>query len=133
MTDIKIKIENLYKIFGPKASSVLPQVQDGMSKTDLLDKHGHVLGSMAAEAVECAGLDERFDGCAIAGFGVDAFAKVVEIFELAASVALDGDSFGCATTAGLDCAESEKDFSVGYFEVGVGGVHIWWHHFDRGR
>jgi len=44
MTDIKIKIENLYKIFGNKPASVLKHVQDGMSKADLLDQHGHVLG-----------------------------------------------------------------------------------------
>ncbi len=44
MTDIKIKIENLYKIFGPKPKSVLQRVKDGMSKQDLLEQHGHVLG-----------------------------------------------------------------------------------------
>lgn len=44
MTDIKIKIESLYKIFGDKPKSVLEKVQSGMSKTELLEKHGHVLG-----------------------------------------------------------------------------------------
>lgn len=44
MTDTKIKIESLYKIFGNKPASVLQHVQNGMSKTDLLEKHGHVLG-----------------------------------------------------------------------------------------
>ncbi len=44
MTDIKIKIESLYKIFGNKPASVLQHVHDGMSKADLLEKHGHVLG-----------------------------------------------------------------------------------------
>ena len=44
MTDIKIRIENLYKIFGPKPQSVLSAVQNGMSKTELLEKHNHVLG-----------------------------------------------------------------------------------------
>jgi len=44
MTDLKIKIENLYKIFGKKPQSVLKHVQDGMSKSDLLEQHGHVLG-----------------------------------------------------------------------------------------
>ena len=42
--DIKIKISNLTKIFGPKASSVLKHVDNGMSKDDLLKKHKHVLG-----------------------------------------------------------------------------------------
>ncbi len=44
MTDIKIRIENLYKIFGTDPASVLQQVKDGMSKQELLEKHNHVLG-----------------------------------------------------------------------------------------
>ena len=42
--DIKIKITNLTKIFGPKAKSVLKYVDNGMSKDDLLKDHQHVLG-----------------------------------------------------------------------------------------
>ena len=44
MADMKIQIKNLYKIFGPRPKSVLQHVKDGMSKTELLEKHGHVLG-----------------------------------------------------------------------------------------
>lgn len=44
MTESKIKIESLYKIFGKKPKSALKHVQDGMSKAELLEKHGHVLG-----------------------------------------------------------------------------------------
>jgi len=44
MADLKIQIKNLYKIFGPNPKSVLKHVQDGMSKAELLEKHGHVLG-----------------------------------------------------------------------------------------
>ncbi len=40
----KISVKNLYKIFGPEPQSVLPLVRDGLSKTELLDQHGHVLG-----------------------------------------------------------------------------------------
>ena len=42
--DIKIKISNLTKIFGPKAKSVLKHVEHGMNKDDLLKEHQHVLG-----------------------------------------------------------------------------------------
>ena len=42
--DIKIKITNLTKIFGPKANSVLKHVDNGMTKDDLLKEHKHVLG-----------------------------------------------------------------------------------------
>ena len=44
VSDIKVSIKNLYKIFGPKPSSVLEKAKAGVSKTDLLEEHGHVLG-----------------------------------------------------------------------------------------
>ncbi|MFB9981389.1 glycine betaine/L-proline ABC transporter ATP-binding protein [Mesorhizobium kowhaii] len=40
----KISIRNLYKIFGPDARSMVPRVEGGMGKTELLEKHNHVLG-----------------------------------------------------------------------------------------
>ena len=42
--DVKVEVRNLYKIFGPNATAVTEHVKAGMSKEDLLDKHGHVLG-----------------------------------------------------------------------------------------
>ncbi len=44
MTEAKIRIKNLYKIFGKNPSKVLPLVKEGMSKTELLEKYNHVLG-----------------------------------------------------------------------------------------
>ena len=44
MTDLKIKIEGLYKIFGHRPQSVLAHVREGISKQALLEQHGHVLG-----------------------------------------------------------------------------------------
>ena len=44
MDKIKIKIENLYKIFGRNSMSSIELVQNGMSKDELLEKKGHVLG-----------------------------------------------------------------------------------------
>ena len=39
----KVTIRNLYKIFGSSPSSMVERVKNGISKKDLLDKHGHVL------------------------------------------------------------------------------------------
>ncbi|MDQ0322997.1 glycine betaine/proline transport system ATP-binding protein [Pararhizobium capsulatum DSM 1112] len=39
-----IKIRNLYKIFGPNAASHIEAVRNGLSKANLNEKHGHVLG-----------------------------------------------------------------------------------------
>tara|TARA_B100001057_G_scaffold322916_1_gene323151 strand:- start:1514 stop:2533 length:1020 start_codon:yes stop_codon:yes gene_type:complete len=44
MNNTKIKIENLYKVFGPKAKDLTRVVKDGMDKDELLAKHNHVLG-----------------------------------------------------------------------------------------
>ena len=43
MTD-KIKISNLYKVFGKNPSSAMDHVRNGVSKQELLDNHRHVLG-----------------------------------------------------------------------------------------
>lgn len=39
-----IQIKNLYKIFGPRASEYVDSVKQGMSKAELNQHHGHVLG-----------------------------------------------------------------------------------------
>ncbi|SAK83205.1 ABC proline/glycine betaine transporter, ATPase subunit [Caballeronia hypogeia] len=47
MADIQsggIRIQNLYKIFGPRAASYVDAVKNGLSKADLLKQSGHVLG-----------------------------------------------------------------------------------------
>ena len=44
MAEAKIKIKNLYKIFGNKPNQAMPLVRQGISKQELLDEHEHVLG-----------------------------------------------------------------------------------------
>ena len=44
MTNTKIKIKNLYKIFGSNPKNAMEYVRNGLSKQDLLEKHSHVLG-----------------------------------------------------------------------------------------
>ena len=39
-----IKIRNLFKIFGPNPSAYIEAVKAGLDKTELNEKHGHVLG-----------------------------------------------------------------------------------------
>ncbi|MGI9408604.1 MAG: quaternary amine ABC transporter ATP-binding protein [Hyphomicrobiaceae bacterium] len=40
----KVVVRGLYKIFGPEPLAALEQIHNGMSKSDLLEQHGHVLG-----------------------------------------------------------------------------------------
>jgi len=44
MSDIKIKISHLSKIFGSNPKAMLKHVDAGMNKEELLEKHNHVLG-----------------------------------------------------------------------------------------
>ena len=43
-SSIKIQVKNIYKIFGPRDKEVLPLVQEGLSKDELLEKTGQILG-----------------------------------------------------------------------------------------
>ena len=40
----KIEINNVYKIFGPEPQNVLPMVQNGATKEDVLEQTGHTVG-----------------------------------------------------------------------------------------
>ena len=44
MSEIKVKIKNLYKIFGVMPGSMIDYIKNGTSKQELLDEHNHVLG-----------------------------------------------------------------------------------------
>jgi glycine betaine/proline transport system ATP-binding protein len=44
VSKVKIKIEKLYKIFGPKAKEMTQEVKNGVNKDELLAKYNHVLG-----------------------------------------------------------------------------------------
>ena len=44
MSDAKIQIKNLYKIFGKNPKNAMEYVKDGVGKDELLEKHNHVLG-----------------------------------------------------------------------------------------
>ncbi len=44
MSELKIEIKNLYKIFGPNSKKMVELVKSGLGKSELLEKHGHVLG-----------------------------------------------------------------------------------------
>ena len=44
MSNNKIEIRNLYKIFGPNPVPLIEKVNNGVGKDELLEKHKHVLG-----------------------------------------------------------------------------------------
>ena len=43
-SDPKIEIKNLYKVFGPSPKEAVQHVLNGVSKSELLENYGHVLG-----------------------------------------------------------------------------------------
>ncbi len=40
----KIEIKNIYKIFGNEPQTVLPMVQNGATKEEVLEETGHTVG-----------------------------------------------------------------------------------------
>ena len=44
MSNNKIEIRKLYKIFGPDPLPLIEKVNNGVGKDELLDKYQHVLG-----------------------------------------------------------------------------------------
>jgi len=44
VSEFKVEIKNLYKIFGPNPKKHVDKVKAGVGKQELLDKHQHVLG-----------------------------------------------------------------------------------------
>lgn len=44
MSDVKVSIRNLYKVFGKEPQEALEYVHQGLGKQELLAQHGHVLG-----------------------------------------------------------------------------------------
>jgi glycine betaine/proline transport system ATP-binding protein len=42
--ETKIAVRNIYKVFGPDPRAVMDQVRAGISKSELLEKTGHVIG-----------------------------------------------------------------------------------------
>ena len=41
---VKLKVENVTKIFGPRPKKVVPMIEKGASKREILDKTGHTVG-----------------------------------------------------------------------------------------
>ena len=44
MSETKVSIKNLYKVFGKSPSDMISLLQKGISKAELLEKYSHVLG-----------------------------------------------------------------------------------------
>ena len=42
--NVKVSVKNLYKIFGDQPEAMMALVEQGMTKAELLEQHGHVLG-----------------------------------------------------------------------------------------
>jgi len=41
--NVKIKVENLYKIFGPTPKKAFPLIEKGKDRTEILEKTGNVV------------------------------------------------------------------------------------------
>ena len=77
MNKVKIKIENLYKIFGPKAKNFTEVVRSGVDKEELLAKYNHVLG------LDNINLDQLINTvCMISPFSIEEKQKLIETSDI---------------------------------------------------
>ena len=97
----KIVVENVSKVFGPNPSSVIPLIEQGLSKQEILEQHGHVVGIRSLNLSIEAG--ETFVVMGLSGSGkstlIRHFNRLIE--PTAGRILVDGEDVLDLTQTGL--------------------------------
>jgi len=97
----KIVVENVSKIFGPDPESILPLIEQGMGKQEILEEHGHVVGIRSLNLTIEAG--ETFVVMGLSGSGkstlIRHFNRLIE--PTAGRILVDGEDVLSLTDSGL--------------------------------
>jgi glycine betaine/proline transport system ATP-binding protein len=88
---IKMKVENISKIFGPRPKRIIPMVEKGESKTDILKKTGHTVGVYNASMDIMEG--ETFVIMGLSGSGKSTLIRCLNMLNRpsAGSIYVDGE------------------------------------------
>ena len=88
---IKMKVENISKIFGPRPKRIIPMVEKGESKTDILAKTGHTVGVYNASMDIMEG--ETFVIMGLSGSGKSTLIRCLNMLNrpTAGSIYVDGE------------------------------------------
>jgi len=104
----QIKLENVSKIFGPKPKSVIPMVEKGMSKEEILSKTGHTVGVYDASLEVKKG--EVFVIMGLSGSGKSTLIRCFNLLNepTTGSISIDGEDITKTGKAGLKKVRQEK-------------------------
>lgn len=88
---IKMKVENVTKIFGPKPKRIIPMVEKGETKTDILAKTGHTVGVYKASMDIMEG--ETFVIMGLSGSGKSTLIRCLNMLNrpTSGSIIVDGE------------------------------------------
>ena len=106
--DPKISIEHVYKIFGDDPASMLPRVQAGASKREILDEHSHVVGIRDINLDIAAG--ETFVVMGLSGSGKSTLIRHINrlIEPTAGRILIDGEDVLALDEARLRALRRQK-------------------------
>ena len=104
----QIKLKNVSKIFGSKPKSVIPMVEKGMSKEEILSKTGHTVGVYNASLEVKKG--EVFVIMGLSGSGKSTLIRCFNLLNepTTGSIYIDGEDITKAGKAGLKKVRQEK-------------------------
>lgn len=104
----QIKIDNVSKIFGPRPKSVIPMIEKGMSKDDILEKTGHTVGVYDASLEIKKG--EVFVVMGLSGSGKSTLIRCFNRLHepTVGSVYIDGEDITKASQSSLRKVRQEK-------------------------
>lgn len=88
---VKMKVENVSKIFGPKSKKIIKMVEQGESKTEILAKTGHTVGVYKASMEIMEG--ETFVIMGLSGSGKSTLIRCLNMLNrpTAGSIYVDGE------------------------------------------
>lgn len=96
---VKVKLENVSKIFGNKPKSILPMIEQGMGKDEILNKTGHTVGVYDASLSVEEG--EVFVVMGLSGSGKSTLIRCFNLLNVPTS--------GSVKIDGVDIANASKD------------------------
>lgn len=104
----QIQLENVSKIFGPKPKSVIPLIQQGMTKEEILERTGHAVGVYDATLTINKG--EVFVIMGLSGSGKSTLIRCFNRLHdpTVGSVYIDGEDITKANQAALRKVRQEK-------------------------
>lgn len=104
----KIKLDHVSKIFGPRPKSVIPMIEQGMNKDEILEETGHTVGVYDASLEINKG--EVFVVMGLSGSGKSTLIRCLNLLNepTTGSVYIDGEDITKSSNAVLKQVRQEK-------------------------